>query len=108
MLVSQPSSWSDAGGIIAVGFVTSQTLNDLGWNYFLYMWGVISVNLAILNILPFPGLDGWQLLVTAIEGITKKKLPSKFKTIMSIIGLALLFALMIVIVVLDIKSIAGI
>lgn len=101
MLVSQPSSWSDAGGIIAVGFVTSQTLNDLGWNYFLYMWGVISVNLAILNILPFPGLDGWHLLVIIIEGITRKEIPAKVKTIVSFIGIAILFALMILLVFKD-------
>lgn len=69
---------------------------------YLYFWGLISINLAIFNLLPFPGLDGWQLLVTAVEGISKKKLPNKFKTVMSLIGLALLFALMAVIVVLDI------
>ena len=75
---------------------------------YLYFWGLISVNLAIFNLLPFPGLDGWQLLVTAIEGITKKKLPSKFKVIMSLIGLGLLFALMAVIIVLDIIRIVGV
>ncbi len=74
---------------------------------YLYFWGLISVNLAIFNLLPFPGLDGWQLLVTAVEGITKKKLPSKFKSIMSLIGLGLLFALMGVIIVLDIIRIVG-
>jgi membrane-associated protease RseP (regulator of RpoE activity) len=38
---------------------------------FLYA-GLISINLAIFNLLPFPGLDGWQILVTLIEGITNR------------------------------------
>ncbi len=96
------------GGFIRIAATSTTVFTTRTFATYLYFWGLISVNLAIFNLLPFPGLDGWQLLVTAIEGITKKKLPSKFKTIMSIIGLALLFALMIVIVVLDIKSIAGI
>ena len=76
--------------------------------YYFYFWGLISVNLAIFNLLPFPGLDGWQLLVTCVEGISHKKLPNKFKTVMSLIGLALLLGLMIVILVLDVLRILGI
>ena len=50
---------------------------DYGFASYLYLWGLISVNLAIFNLLPFPGLDGWQLLVTAVEAITRKKVPTK-------------------------------
>ena len=35
---------------------------------YLRTWGMISVNLALFNLLPFPGLDGWQILVEIIEG----------------------------------------
>ena len=35
------------------------------------LWALISVNLAILNLLPFPGLDGWQIVVTIVEGIAE-------------------------------------
>jgi regulator of sigma E protease len=66
------------------------------------LWGLISVNLAIFNLLPFPGLDGWQLLVTAIEGISRKKVPTKVKSIISAVGLVLLFGLMIFITIKDI------
>lgn len=95
-------------GIVGI-FETSATLfSNYTFATYLYFWGLISVNLAIFNLLPFPGLDGWQLLVTAIEGATKKKLPNKFKQAMSLIGLGLLFLLMIVIVVFDILRIAGV
>ena len=69
---------------------------------YLYFWGLISVNLAIFNLLPFPGLDGWQLLVTAIEGISKKKVPTSVKAIMNIVGFVLLIGLMVLIVAKDI------
>ena len=61
---------------------------------FIYLWGLISVNLAIFNLLPFPGLDGWQLLVLIVEGITHKKIPDKAKNIVSFIGLVILLGFM--------------
>ena len=95
-------------GIVGIFNTSAQLYTNYAFSTYLFFWGLISINLAIFNLLPFPGLDGWQLLVTAIEGITRKKLPAKFKTIMSIIGLVLLFGLMIAIVVLDILRLVGI
>ncbi|HAS55944.1 MAG TPA: hypothetical protein DCR94_01530 [Firmicutes bacterium] len=66
--------------------------------------GLISINLAFFNLLPFPALDGWALLVTAIEGISKKKVPAKVQSIMSILGMVLLFGLMIAVTIKDIVS----
>ena len=96
------SVWNEMGGIIAVGVETTRTLKDYGFGDFIRIWAMISVNLGIVNLLPFPGLDGWQLLVVAVEGIFRKEIPQKVKTWFSIIGLALLFALMIVVVVKDV------
>ena len=67
-----------------------------------YFFGVISINLGIVNLLPFPGLDGWHLFVCIFEGITRKDIPSKAKNVISIIGLVLLFALAGAILVKDI------
>ena len=93
--------WNNVGGIIAIGVSSTQILQEYGFGTFLYYWSLISVNLGIVNLLPFPGLDGWHFLVTAIEGITKKEIPSKLKNIMSAIGVAILFVLMILIVIKD-------
>ena len=90
------------GGIIAIGFESTNILKNFGVVSFMRVWGLVSVNLAIINLLPFPGLDGWQLLVLAIEGISKKKVPDKVKTIVSLVGIALLFVLMILLVVKDV------
>ena len=95
-------TWNSLGGIIAIGFESTSVLQNLGIGKYIYLWGALSVNLAIINLLPFPGLDGYQLVVLAIESITKKKIPNKVKTIVSIVGLGLLFTFMIVLVVKDI------
>ena len=94
-------TWSQMGGIVAIGFQSTSVLQNFGLGKFIYLWGAISVNLAIVNLLPFPGLDGWQLLVLAVEGISRKKIPNKVKTIVSIVGIALLFGFMIVLIVKD-------
>ena len=101
MLFSKPESWSQMSGLVGIGFETTSILKNFGVGTFIYIWGLISVNLAIVNLFPFPGLDGWQLLVTAVEGATRKKFPEKIKNIVSFIGIALLFLLMIAIVVKD-------
>lgn len=100
-LFTSAEAWNNVGGIVAVGFETTSVLQNLGFGKFLYYWGFISVNLAIFNLLPFPGLDGWQLLVLIVESTTRKKIPEKVKNIVSLIGLGLLLILMGVVVVKD-------
>lgn len=97
----EPGGWENLGGIISVYSVSSYA-TSVGFYYYLYVWGYISLNLAIVNLLPFPGLDGWHLVVLAFEGITKKDMPNKAREIMSIVGTVLLFGLMIFVTVMDI------
>ena len=101
-LFTSAESWKNIGGILAVGVTTTRVLQEYGFAQFLFYWALISVNLGIVNLLPFPGLDGWQILVTIIEGITRKEIPPKVKGWVSAIGIAILFALMILILVKDI------
>ena len=103
-LFTDASTWGQVGGIIAVGFETTSVLQNFGIGKFLFYWGFISVNLAIFNLLPFPGLDGWQLLVLIVEGTTRKKIPEKVKNIVSLIGIGLLLLLMAVVVVKDVAK----
>lgn len=96
-----PAGASQLGGIVAM-FKISSMATAAGLSTFLQLWGLISVNLAIFNLLPFPGLDGWQLLVTCIEGVSKKKVPTKFKLIATYIGYALLLLLAVALLFKDI------
>ena len=97
--------WKNVGGIIAIGVSTTQVLQQNGFGLFLFYWALISVNLGIVNLLPFPGLDGWQLLVTIVEGITRKTIPTKVKSIVSAVGIGLLFILMILIIIKDLITV---
>lgn len=96
------NSWKNVGGIIAIGFESSNVLKNLGIEKFLELWAIISVNLAIVNLLPFPGLDGWQLLVTIVEGTTRKKIPDKVKNLVSMIGILLLLSFMVILIIFDV------
>lgn len=96
-----PEGFSNLGGLISIIQVSTMA-SSIGAYYFFGVWALVSVNLAIFNLLPFPGLDGWQFVVTIIEGITKKEIPSKFKTIMTYIGFGLLLTLFVVVTFKDI------
>lgn len=92
----------EVSGPIGIAKMSTTVLANFGFERYLYLWGMISCNLAILNLLPFPGLDGWALVVIAYEAIRKKQIPTKVKSIISVIGLGLLFLLMIFIIIKDV------
>ncbi len=96
-------NFSQVGSVVAMGSVLSQSSAAVGWGRTFFVYGgFLGLNLAILNLLPFPGLDGWQLLVVIIEKISKKKIPEKVKGIVSIVGIGLLLAFGIAIIIKDI------
>ena len=101
-LITKPSSWGNVSGIIGIGYQTTAILKENGFISFLRVWGIISVNLAIFNLIPFPGLDGWQLLVLGVETTMRKKIPEKVKNTVSLVGILLLLGLMVLIVFKDI------
>ena len=75
----------------------------------LWFGGFIAINLAVMNLLPIPALDGGRvvglLLTTAIEKITRRKLDPKYEGYIHSIGMILLFALMALILFKDIFTI---
>ena len=92
------------GGVVAIFSTTSSILNNLGIGSYIFIWGLISVNLAVFNLLPFPGLDGWHLLVITVEGIFKREIPSQFKNVVSLIGFFILMSLMVFLLIKDILA----
>lgn len=97
-----PSGWKNVGGIISVYKMSAQGTQSGSISYFLLLWGYISLNLGCFNLLPFPGLDGWQTLIALIESISRKKVPSKVKGIANTVGLIIMFVLAALLVVKDI------
>ncbi|MCH7962381.1 MAG: RIP metalloprotease RseP [Bacteroidetes bacterium] len=77
---------------------------DIGISSFLYFLALLSLSLAIINIMPFPVLDGGHLIIILIEGITKREIPVKIKIAIQNTGLILLLLLMAFIIYSDILS----
>lgn len=64
----------------------------------------LSLNLAVVNVLPFPGLDGGRLFFLVIEGITRKKTHAVVEKYVHTIGLVVLLSLIILITISDIRK----
>ncbi|NJN06397.1 MAG: site-2 protease family protein [Rhodobacteraceae bacterium] len=90
-------SFSGPVGILSIGYrVASQGLTDL-----LLFLGFLSINLAILNFLPIPVLDGGHMMLLLWEGITRRKPNEKVVGILTWMGLCLLLTLIALVVFLD-------
>ncbi|MBO5901328.1 MAG: RIP metalloprotease RseP [Alistipes sp.] len=85
-------SYKEVGGFIAIGNIFPSEWN---WQSFWALTALLSVILAIMNILPIPGLDGGHALFTLWEIITRRKPSDKFLEVMQYIGLALLLLLLV-------------
>lgn len=74
----------------------------LGFAHLITFTALISINLAIINLVPFPALDGGRILFVIIEGITRKPIKPKVAQTLNTVGFALLIILMLVITYRDI------
>ncbi len=68
---------------------------------------MISANLGVMNLLPFPALDGGRLVFILIEAIFRKPVPKEKEAMVHMIGMALLMALMVFVLFNDIRNIFG-
>ncbi len=80
---------ASAGGTITV-IGTIAEVSALGFGQFLYVVAVLSANLAIMNLLPFPALDGSRMVFTLIEMIFRRPVPRKIEAAIHAVGLILL------------------
>jgi regulator of sigma E protease len=92
----------DVTGPVGIYAITSEVAK-FGILSVINFLGIISVNLAIINILPFPALDGGRLLFVVVEKITGRKVVPKVEAAIHTIGMVVLLALMIAISYLDAK-----
>lgn len=75
----------------------------LGLIYIVNLTAIISLNLAIVNMLPFPALDGGRLLILIIGAISRKKISDEIESRIHLTGMVLLFGLMIYLVFHDVS-----
>ncbi|MFT5832344.1 MAG: regulator of sigma E protease [Candidatus Paceibacteria bacterium] len=91
-----------AGPIGIVGMVGDAAA--FGFTALLTFTAVISLNLAVINLLPFPALDGGRLVFVAIETVTGKDIPPQWAGRINLVGFALLMLLMVAVTYNDILN----
>lgn len=93
-LLATPSSgaYKSVGSFIAIGQIFPAVWD---WYRFLYILGLLSVMLGVMNLLPIPGLDGGHILFTLYEIISGRKPSDRFMIAAQWVGMILLLALML-------------
>ena len=87
-------SINDLSGPVGIVTAIGQAAS-YGWQDLLELLVLITVNLGIFNLLPFPALDGGKVVFLLIEGVTGHAVPEKIQSGLTLAAFALLFALMI-------------
>lgn len=94
---------ADVVGPVGIFGIAEET-GQIGLGYLLQFLGIISINLMIVNCIPFPALDGGRFLMIIIEKIKGSALPYKVEAWVNGVGFALLLALMVALTVRDIHG----
>ena len=87
-------SINDLSGPVGIVTAIGQAAS-YGWQDLLEMLVLITVNVGIFNLLPFPALDGGKVVFLLIEGVTGHAVPEKIQSGLTVAAFALLFGLMI-------------
>ena len=100
-LITGEVSTKQLTGPVGIVYMVGDTVK-LGWIYLAQLTALISLNLAIVNMLPFPALDGGRLLFLVIRIFTGRSISDETEGKIHFVGLMLLFGLMIYITFQDI------
>ena len=92
-LLAKPSTgaYKSVGSIIAI---TDAMPEQWNWQAFIHILAMISIILAVMNLLPIPALDGGHIVFTLYEIVTGRKPSDQFLYVMQLIGMILIFGLM--------------
>ena len=105
-LVSGQESGRALAGPVAIAQMAGQSARQ-GWEALFSFMALLSVNLAVLNLLPIPILDGGHLLILSVEGAIRRPLSGRQKEILQQLGFAFLLFLMIYVTFGDLGRIFG-
>ena len=99
--VTMHTGFSQVSGPIGIAGEVKQA-SALGFVYVLSFAALISLNLAVINLIPFPALDGGRLLFVIIEAIIRRPIPHTVTKWVNMIGFLVLIILMVVITTADV------
>ncbi len=91
------------GGLVAIGRITAEIARE-GWRDLLNLTAFLSVNLAILNLLPIPALDGGRIMFALLEMVRRKRIPPEKEAMVHLAGFAVLIAFMVLITFVDVSN----
>ncbi len=100
-MITGETSMDQVGGPVMIAQMAGEMARR-GWIDIFYFMAIISVNLAFINILPIPGLDGGHFLIISIEGIIRRPLPVNVKLVIQQVGMLFLLGLILFITIQDI------
>ena len=92
---------AEIAGPVGIANLTSQMVS-LGLVYVLQFAAILSINLAIINLLPIPALDGGRLFLLLIEKIKRKPIKPRTEQLANSISFAVLILLMVIITLRDV------
>lgn len=96
----------DVSGPVGIASVVGQSAR-MGINYLINTASMLSLTLAVINILPIPALDGGRAFFILIEWVARRPIPIKYEQIAHTIGFALLMFLIVVVTVKDVFKLFG-
>ena len=85
---------SEVSGPVGIANMVGDA-SQFGFIYILVFTALISINLAVINLMPFPALDGGRLFFLAIEAIIRRPISPKFLNAVNAIGFIILISLML-------------
>lgn len=94
----------ELAGPIGIAYFTNKVIK-FGKNALLELTALLSLNLAVIQLLPFPALDGGRLTFVLYEWITKKKINEDFEKKLNLAGFAVLLTLIIIVSINDVIKI---
>ncbi len=100
-LFTSPGSIENVAGPVGIVVLTAQA-TSLGFIYLIQLLALISINLAVLNLLPFPALDGGQFLFIIIEKLRGAPISRRFQIWVNGAGFAALILLLIFVTIKDV------
>ena len=85
-------------------FRIAEETGKIGAIYLVQLLGIISLNLAVVNLIPFPALDGGRFLMIIIEKIKGSAIPEKVEAWINGLGFAFLLLLMVLLTIRDVRG----
>jgi len=92
---------AELSGPVGIAVMTGEVA-QMGWTYLIHFAAVLSLNLAVINILPFPALDGGHVMFLIIEKIRRKPVGESLRALVNNFGFALLILLAVIVTYRDV------